>query len=62
MGEYNKMYNYSIETVVDAFKLKEMSENPYDEVDLLQVSCSKIEIYSKLNCTYCKWGVQEPEG
>ena len=34
MGEYNKMYNYSIETVVDAFKLKEMAEKAYDEVEV----------------------------
>ena len=35
MGEYNKMYNYSIETVVDAFKLKEMAEKAYDEVEVI---------------------------
>ena len=35
MGEYNKMYNYSIETVVDAFKLKEMAEKAYDEVEII---------------------------
>ena len=35
MGEYNKMYNYSVETVVDAFKLKEIAQKAYDEVELL---------------------------
>ena len=35
MGEYNKMYNYSVETVVDAFKLKEMAEKAYDEVEVI---------------------------
>ena len=35
MGEYNKMYNYSIETVVDAFKLKEMANKAYDEVEVI---------------------------
>jgi hypothetical protein len=35
MGEYNKMYNYSIETVVDAFKLKEMADKAYDEVEVI---------------------------
>jgi len=35
MGEYNKMYNYSIETVVDAFKLKEIANKAYDEVEVI---------------------------
>ena len=35
MGEYNKMYNYSIETVVDAFKLKEIAQKAYDEVEII---------------------------
>ena len=35
MGEYNKMYNYSIETVVDAFKLKEMAEKAYNDVEVI---------------------------
>ena len=35
MGEYNKMYNYSGETVVDAFKLKEIAQKAYDEVEII---------------------------
>ena len=35
MGEYNKMYNYSIESVVDAFKLKEMAEKAYNDVEVI---------------------------
>ena len=35
MGEYNKMYNYSVETVVDAFKLKEIAQKAYDEVEII---------------------------
>ena len=27
MGEYNKMYNYTIEQALDSFKLKEQSNN-----------------------------------
>ena len=35
MGEYNKMYNYSVVTVVDAFKLKEIAQKAYDEVEII---------------------------
>ena len=35
MGEYNKMYNYQVETVVDAFKLKEIAQKAYDEVEII---------------------------
>ena len=35
MGEYIKMYNYSVETVVDAFKLKEIAQKAYDEVEII---------------------------
>ena len=35
MGEYNKMYNYSVETVVDAFKHKEIAQKAYDEVEII---------------------------
>ena len=35
MGEYNKMYNYSVDTVVDAFKLKEIAQKAYDEVEII---------------------------
>tara|TARA_B100000902_G_scaffold388264_2_gene433589 strand:+ start:178 stop:786 length:609 start_codon:yes stop_codon:yes gene_type:complete len=35
MGPYNKMYNYSIGEVVDAYKLKELAEKSYDEVELI---------------------------
>ena len=29
LGEFNKMYNYNIATVVDAYKLKELAEKAY---------------------------------
>ena len=32
MGEYNKMYNYTIETALDSFKLKEQSNTAYKEL------------------------------
>ena len=32
MGEYNKMYNYTIETALDSFKLKEKSDTAYKEL------------------------------
>src|SRR6056300_521676 len=35
LGEFNKMYNYSIETVVDAFELKKLAEKSYDEVEMV---------------------------
>jgi len=35
MGEYNKMYNYSIETVVDAYELKKMAKKAYVEVEAI---------------------------
>ena len=35
MGEYNKMYNYSIAEVVDAYKLKEIANKAYDEVEVI---------------------------
>ena len=35
MGEYNKMYNYSVDTVVDAFKLKEIAQKAYDEFEII---------------------------
>ena len=35
MGEYNKMYNYSIAEVVDAYQLKEIANKAYDEVEVI---------------------------
>ena len=35
LGEFNKMYNYSIESVVDAFELKKLAEKKYDEVEMV---------------------------
>ena len=35
LGEFNKMYNYSIETVVDAFELKKLAEKSYNEVEMV---------------------------
>ena len=32
MGEYNKMYNYTIEQALDSFKLKEQSNTAYKEL------------------------------
>jgi hypothetical protein len=32
MGEYNKMYNYTIETALDSFKLKEKSDIAYKQL------------------------------
>jgi len=34
LGEFNKMYNYSIATVVDAYQLKQMAENAYKDVEV----------------------------
>jgi len=35
LGEFNKMYNYSIETVVDAYELKKLAEQKYNEVEMV---------------------------
>ena len=35
LGEFNKMYNYSIETVVDAYELKKLAALKYDEVEMV---------------------------
>lgn len=37
LGEFNKMYNYSIATVVDAFELKKMAQKSYNEVEIIAV-------------------------
>ena len=34
LGEFNKMYNYTVESVVDAYKLKELAENAYKDVEV----------------------------
>ncbi len=34
LGEFNKMYNYNIATVVDAYKLKELAEKAYEDVEV----------------------------
>ena len=34
LGEFNKMYNYNIATVVDAYKLKELAEKAYQDVEV----------------------------
>ena len=34
LGEFNKMYNYSIATVVDAYKLKQLAEKAYNDVEV----------------------------
>ena len=36
LGEFNKMYNYSIATVVDAYELKKLAEKSYDEVEIVE--------------------------
>lgn len=38
LGEFNKMYNYSIATVVDAFELKQLAEKAYDDVEVVEES------------------------
>ena len=32
MGEFNKMYNYTIDEVVDAYNLKKKANESYNEV------------------------------
>ena len=34
LGEFNKMHNYNIATVVDAYKLKELAEKAYKDVEV----------------------------
>ena len=34
LGEFNKMYNYTVESVVDAYKLKELAEKAYKDVEV----------------------------
>ena len=34
LGEFNKMYNYSIATVVDAYQLKQLAEKAYEDVEV----------------------------
>ena len=34
LGEFNKMYNYTVDSVVDAYKLKELAENAYKDVEV----------------------------
>ena len=34
LGEFNKMYNYTVESVVDAYKLKELAESAYKDVEV----------------------------
>jgi len=34
LGEFNKMYNYNIDSVVDAYKLKELAEKAYEDVEV----------------------------
>jgi len=34
LGEFNKMYNYNIDSVVDAYKLKELAEKAYKDVEV----------------------------
>ena len=36
LGEFNKMYNYSIATVVDAYELKQIADKAYDEVEIVE--------------------------
>ena len=35
LGDANKMYDYAIETVVDAYELKKLAEKKYNEVELI---------------------------
>ncbi len=36
LGEFNKMYNYSIATVVDAYELKKLAEKSYADVEIVE--------------------------
>jgi len=36
LGEFNKMYNYSIATVVDAYELKKLAEKAYSDVEVVE--------------------------
>ena len=36
LGEFNKMYNYSIATVVDAYELKKLAQKAYDDVEVVE--------------------------
>lgn len=36
LGEFNKMYNYSVATVVDAYELKKLAEKAYDDVEVVE--------------------------
>ena len=36
LGEFNKMYNYSIATVVDAYELKKLAQKAYDDVEIVE--------------------------
>ena len=36
LGEFNKMYNYNIATVVDAYELKKLAEKSYADVEIVE--------------------------
>jgi len=36
LGEFNKMYNYSVATVVDAYELKKLAQKAYDDVEIVE--------------------------
>jgi hypothetical protein len=36
LGEFNKMYNYSVATVVDAYELKKLAEQAYNDVEVVE--------------------------
>ena len=36
LGEFNKMYNYSIATVVDAYELKKLANKAYSNVEIVE--------------------------
>ena len=36
LGEFNKMYNYTIATVVDAYELKKLAEKSYNDVEIVE--------------------------
>ena len=42
LGEFNKMYNYSIATVVDAFELKKLANKAYADVEVVVENKSEI--------------------
>ena len=50
MGDYNKMYNFTIAEAVDAYNVKSKAKIAFEKLESHQM---KIVIYSKNNCQFC---------